>query len=303
MCYNLAMAIPVFPELTPISIEHKDEIQAELYAAPDGISEFTFSALYLFRNRYDYQVSRLKDKSIIIFGTQPSSRQEEKGKRFFMTPHSAPEKSAFEKLFMANDYWKNIPESILIPERNRFEKWGITIEEDRDNFDYLYLKTDLANLLGKKYHKKRNLVSQFLKLYTHEAKNLTAELIPDALMVLEKWREGKGKEGDYSACREALEIFSGLSLTGIIFYIEGEPAGLCLGETIAQGRIFSVHFEKGLEEYKGIYQFINQAFAASLPEYITYINREQDLGDKGLRQAKMTYRPSCFVRKYSGRMI
>jgi len=59
-------------------------------------------------------------------------------------------------------------------------------------------------------------------------------------------------------------------------------------------------FEKGLEEYKGIYQYINQAFAASLPESITHINREQDLGDEGLRQAKMTYRPSGFVRKYTG---
>jgi len=28
------------------------------------------------------------------------------------------------------------------------------------------------------------------------------------------------------------------------------------------------------------------------------VNREQDLGDEGLRQAKMTYRPSGFVRKY-----
>jgi hypothetical protein len=50
----------------------------------------------------------------------------------------------------------------------------------------------------------------------------------------------------------------------------------------------------------GIYQFMNQTFAASLPETVTHINMEQDLGDVGLRQAKMTYRPSGFVRKYLG---
>jgi hypothetical protein len=44
---------------------------------------------------------------------------------------------------------------------------------------------------------------------------------------------------------------------------------------------------------------MNQAFAAALPRFFTYLNREQDLGDEGLRQAKMTYRPSGFVKKYS----
>ena len=35
-----------------------------------------------------------------------------------------------------------------------------------------------------------------------------------------------------------------------------------------------------------------------LPKHYMYINREQDLGDPGLRQAKMSYRPSDFVKKY-----
>jgi hypothetical protein len=46
---------------------------------------------------------------------------------------------------------------------------------------------------------------------------------------------------------------------------------------------------------------MNQAFAASLPRHYTHINREQDLGDEGLRQAKLTYRPCGFVRKYLGK--
>lgn len=62
--------------------------------------------------------------------------------------------------------------------------------------------------------------------------------------------------------------------------------------------MFAIHFEKGREGYKGIYQFMNQAFAQALPAYFKLINREQDLGDEGMRQAKMTYRPSGFVNKY-----
>jgi hypothetical protein len=94
-----------------------------------------------------------------------------------------------------------------------------------------------------------------------------------------------------------------LNMSGLLFYADGNPAGWCLGEPAAQGTMFIIQFEKGVESYKGIYQFINQAFAAALPGHITHINREQDLGDEGLRQAKQTYRPSGFVRKYTGRPV
>jgi len=294
------MAIPSFPEFTPLTFDLKDEMQQKLYLAADGVSEFTFAGLYLFRKRYRYRLSRLEDKTFIISGIQPPHAEGDKEKSFFMTPLAAPGRGVLEELFKTHDYWKNIPDSIIIPERERLEEWGVEINEDRDNFDYLYLRSDLAELPGKKYHKKRNLVAQFLKSYTHEEKPLTPELLSDAMKILELWREQKGNESDYIGSKEALEHFRELNMRGLLFYIDGKPAGWCLGEPIARGSIFAIHFEKGLEEYKGIYQFINQAFAASLPESFTYINREQDLGDEGLRQAKMTYRPSGFVRKYTG---
>jgi len=294
------MLIPSFPDFTPLAFDLKDEVQPKLYLAADGVSEFTFAGLYLFRKRYRYRLSRLEDKTLIISGIQPPHADGEVEKSFFMTPLAAPGRGVLEELFKTHDYWKNIPDSIIIPERERLEEWGIQINEDRDNFDYLYLRSDLAELPGKRYHKKRNLVAQFLKSYTHEEKSLTPELVSEAIKVLELWREQKGNESDYIGSMEALEHFQELNMRGLLFYIDGKPAGWCLGEPIARGSIFAVHFEKGLEEYKGIYQFINQAFAASLPDSLTYINREQDLGDEGLRQAKMTYRPSGFVRKYTG---
>jgi len=300
------MAIPSFPEFVPLSLELKSEMHPKLSLTPDGVSEFTFAGLYLFRKRYQYRVSKVEDKTFILSGIQPLDHGStaaigEGTNKFFMTPCAAPGRGVLGELFKTHNYWKNIPESVLIPNKVRLEEWGIEIAEDRDNFDYLYLRTDLAELPGKKYHKKRNLVAQFLKSYTHEEKPLTPELIPEAIQILDAWRADKGVDGDYAACREALELFGELSLKGLLLYINGKPAGFCLGEAIARGRIFTIHFEKGLEEYKGIYQFINQIFAATLPEYFTHINREQDLGDEGLRQAKMTYRPSGFVRKYTGR--
>jgi len=107
---------------------------------------------------------------------------------------------------------------------------------------------------------------------------------------------GKGADGDYAAAREAIECFNILGLRGAVYYIRHNPVGWCLGEPLAKGKMFAIHFEKAIDSYKGIYQFINQAFAQSLPKHYLLINREQDLGDLGLRQAKMTYRPVGFVK-------
>jgi hypothetical protein len=289
------MEIPCYPDFTPIARELKPEMHPHLSLTPDGVSEYTFSNLYLFRNRYQYRVSRIPNQTLVLSG-------ERDVKKFFMTPCAVPKREILEDLFKTHDYWKGIPES-LVKSRSDWGAWGIEITEDRDNFDYLYLRTDLAELSGKNFHKKRNLVHAFNNAYRSSQTPLTLDRVPEALEVLDHWREDKRGEGDYAASREALEMFETLKMKGLLFYVNDKPAGWCLGESLARGRMFAVHFEKGIDEYKGIYQFMNQSFAAALPNYYTHINREQDLGDEGLRQAKETYRPVGFVRKYVGKAV
>jgi uncharacterized protein len=285
------MRVPDYPDFAPICLEMKSDLHPTLNMTEDGISEFTFSNLYLFRKTYGYRLSRIQGKTFVIEGSRH-------GKSFFSVPCALPGRAVLDELMASHDYLKNLPESLVVANRPCLERWGYSAMEDRDNFDYLYERTDLAELSGKAYHKKRNLVNAFLNSYSYEQKPLSRDNVPDAIAVLDKWREAKGFDGDYEASREALELFEELGMRGCVYYVDGSPAGWCLGESLAKGRMFAVHFEKGVEDYKGIYQFINQAFAQSLPSSIKHINREQDLGDEGLRQAKMTYRPSGFVSKY-----
>jgi hypothetical protein len=308
------MELPCYPNFAPISLELKPALHPLLSQTPDGVSEYTFSNLYLFRKRYNYKVSRYPVSQYQVsryqvsqyqVSSEPSSQTfiisgEREDTRFFMTPCTAPGRDVLEDLFKTHDYWKGISDSVLAPAKTNLEQWGITITEDRDNFDYLYLRTDLAELPGKKYHKKRNLVNAFTDAYHYREEPLTAALIPQAMEVLDRWKEDKRSDADYIAAREALDLFTTLDMQGAIYYVNDRPAGWCLGESLANGRMFAIHFEKAIDEYKGIYQYINQAFAASLPDSYTHINREQDLGDEGLRQAKETYRPVGFVQKYVG---
>jgi hypothetical protein len=296
------MPIPAYPDFAPLGLDLTDDLHPRLSLTPDGVSEFTFSALYLFRNRYRYRIARAPDEGFIISGEQPADHKTAgKGENFFMTPCAAPGAETLFSLFESHDYWKNISASVLARAGETLERLEIEVIEDRNNFDYLYLRSDLADLAGKKFHKKKNLVNAFRNAYpNHEMRLLEPALIPHALEVLERWRADRAEDGDYEAAGEALRLFDRLKLRGAVFYVNGIPVGWCLGESIAKGRSFAIHFEKAVNGIKGIYQYMNQAFAASLPRFFTYINREQDLGDEGLRQAKETYRPCDFVRKHQG---
>lgn len=285
--------LPVYPVFSPISLEMARVISPQLVRLPDGLSEYTFAGLYLFRDRYQYQVSLHKDL-LIISG-------EREGKKFFITPCCSTGMDIVEELFRTHDYWKLVSPAFLAEHRQEIEQRGYRISEDRDNYDYVYNRSDLASLSGKKFHKKRNHVNAFENTYPDRrvaALDLTTR--DDALQILEEWasHEEHPENTDLAAAREALALLDQFSMSGIVVYAEQRPVAWTLAELVSDGTMAAVHFEKARVDVRGSYQWVNFAFAQSLPESVLLINREQDLGDEGMRQAKMTYRPCGFVEKF-----
>jgi hypothetical protein len=283
--------IPDYPRTTELALIHRHTLHPLFQQLPDGISEYTFANLFLFRKIHKYRVTRLNSGLIIFLG-------EDEKKLFFMAPFGLPDQETLQEFFSV--YWsmKGVGETQV----GELEALGYVVEEDRDNFDYLYRRQDLAELTGRKFSKKRNLIKAFLNDFDYEGKPLLEEHIPDALKVLEQWRLERTTPGDYKATREALENCEALQLCGGIYYTGGKPIGFSLGEENMLGKSFVIHFEKAVSGYKGLWQFINQAFASILPEIYDTINREQDLGEEGLRSAKMSYKPIGFIKKYRAKV-
>lgn len=291
------MPIYDYPHFTALDLNMKSELHPWLASLEDGISEYTFAGLYLFRNTYQYNAAWLPSEveghqKLILRGTRD-------GKSFYAFPAGMPSDPMLRKSLMSEvDYIKGLSEHHADPIRVWVEQQGHFVWEDRDNFDYLYLKQDLATLEGKKYHKKRNHVNAFINNYQYEERKFCNDSMADAYQILDTWHAERGRDDDYIASKEALDRCSELELCGYIVYANGKPAAYTMGESLQKGKTFVVHIEKAISEFKGIYQFINMAFAAILPAHYQYINREQDLGNPGLRQAKMTYLPCGFVKKY-----
>ncbi|MDD2465456.1 MAG: DUF2156 domain-containing protein [Desulfobulbus sp.] len=253
----------------------------------DGISEFTFANIYLFRKAHSYRLTRLADGTIALLG-------QDNGQPFFMLPFGLPESGLLAQLFQNHALLKAASKE----QASRLAELGYRVLEDRDNFDYLYRRQDLAVLGGRYYHKKRNLIKAFVSNHTYAARPLREEYIADAVQVLDDWRAGNEQAGDYDAAREALEQVDTLQLCGGIYYVEDRPVAYALGEELSGMATYLIHFEKAVSGYKGLYQFINQSFASVLPEDYETINREQDMGDQGLRQAKLSYKPTGFIEKF-----
>jgi hypothetical protein len=279
--------IPVYPDRVEISLHLRPLLHPMFQTLPEGISEFTFANIYLFRAEHHYRLSRSADGLLLILGRDGANN-------FFMSPFGLPEETFVDVLMAHHQRMK----CVTLSQTGLLEAMGFSITEDRDNFDYLYSRQELADLTGRKFQKKRNLLKAFIHNYTYEGRPLLQEYLPEALDILEQWRNEHESTGDYVAAREALEKCDELQLCGGIYYAEGQPAAYSLGEELACGTSFVIHFEKALYRYKGMYQFINQAFATIIPASYATINREQDLGDEGLRQAKHSYRPIGYVKKF-----
>lgn len=275
------------PNLTEIELTDLPELSPLLRALTDGLSELTFAGLYCFRNGHGYRIGRMTDGTIVLSGS-------DKGQSFFLCPFGLPKQQLLQELFDRFSTLKLATEG----QAQRLREAGYETIEDRDNFDYLYHRTDLATLAGRAYQKKRNLVHAFERSHSYEAQPLTSDRVPDAIAILEAWRASTKDQADYAPSLDALHNADAFGLQGRIYYADGTPAGYTLGEPIAGGAVFVVHYEKAIPNVKGLYQLINMEFARSLPESITHMNREQDLGDPGLRQAKLTYRPCDFVKKF-----
>jgi hypothetical protein len=177
------------------------------------------------------------------------------------------------------------------------------IEIDLDNGDYIYSSQKLVDLQGNKLHKKRNQISQFMALYPdYSSQPLQAHDMAACVALSEKWCQQRNcLQLDFthetSALKKALLYFDELELRGVKIMLGGELIAFAIFSRL-NSNMADVHFEKYDPEIKGIGQVINWETAKSLVGNYKYINREQDLGLEGLRQAKQSYNPEYIVSAF-----
>ena len=199
--------------------------------------------------------------------------------------------------------FSRVPEVLSQIWQQRFKN-RLTIRDTRGAWDYLFAFEDLLHLKGNRYHRKKNLLNQFTKKYPYAYKPLGPETIARALDMQQDWCLWRDCESSQTLSAENVAIQRVLShwdrLQGVIggaLMVDQTIAAYTVAEALSDEMLL-IHFEKADPLYKGGYQAINQLFLKSFRGEFKQVNREQDLEDQGLRQAKLSYHPSGFLRKY-----
>jgi hypothetical protein len=287
------MEIPVYPVSRPLAMADKpvlDRIFAELQPR---VSELTFAGLYLFRSAHEYRVTLVAD-SVVILGKGYDEAL------YFLPPLGGDVKKALAILF---------PDKLLLYGADElFAEMhlsgdNVIVSEERDSFDYLYLREELATLPGNRFHRKKNRINYFTSRHNYEVAIYNDRHYQDCLALLDVWGQvafGEQKRTlslELGATSEALYLAAELGLEGVVIMLDGSVAAFTLGERL--NRETSVcHFEKSNPFMEGVSQLVNREFARLLFTECRLLNREQDLGEPGLRNAKLSYHPVELVRKY-----
>ena len=177
---------------------------------------------------------------------------------------------------------------------------NIQVEQRRDQYDYIYRREDLASLHGGKLQAKRNHVHRFQAAHPDfEYRPLEPSLFDECRRVAADWHDGKQHDnpvyGDtIEVERHAMEtIFAHwdeLGMLGGSIFLDGRMVAFTYGGAVTADT-FDVCVEKAELGIEGAFSIINQQFCAHLPEHYIFVNREEDMGLSGLRQAKLSYHP------------
>lgn len=173
-------------------------------------------------------------------------------------------------------------------------------DQSDDWSDYIYIHSDLAELVGKRYAGQRNHINKLLSTYPDcHYEEITSNNLRE---VLEFYKE---LTSDVSSMTESalfernriLEYLDGefyrLTMPGGLIRAGGNIVSFAFGETL-NDTLF-VHIEKARKDVQGAYQMIVREFARHNPA--RFINREEDMGIEGLRISKMSYHPIRLEKK------
>lgn len=285
--------------------EDEDWINSCIAVSGTMASDASFANIYLLRNKYSTKISRYKDFIIRKYSGKGArcGYTFPLGKGDVAKALAEIEKDAKEcgerlQFAFITEEQKEVLENAM-PAR-------FCYSSDAGDSDYIYLRSELASLSGKAFHKKKNHFSKFVRTYPdYKYYEIGACNIYDAQKVADAWYyehpqdEDASQLAEYKAIKEALENFEELGLIGGIIYVNDSPCAMTIASKINENTV-DVHFEKAVGEYalNGGYAAINKLFSEKL-DGVTWLNREEDIGIEGLRKAKLSYRPKIMLKKYS----
>ena len=286
---------PLMIDFKPISYTDKAIFDKYWYDGIEKGCELTFSNIYAWGEQFFAEISG----NIVIlsrFGEYAVYRY----------PIGHGDKRAAVDAIMLDSRERGIPLVIggmtreSVKELDNLYNGLFKFKYNDSSYDYVYDIDVLASLKGRKFHGKRGHIKKFVTAYPdYKVEEISKNTLPRVKNFIDLWFQRRAEEGesDYGLEKEAISralgAFDELSLDGILLIADGEVVAVTLGSIMSEDT-FDVQYEKALWDVDGAYPTINREFAKYLKNkypFLTYLNREEDMGIEGLRKAKESYQP------------
>ncbi|NLM17913.1 MAG: DUF2156 domain-containing protein [Candidatus Riflebacteria bacterium] len=297
--------IPEFPEVTKLNLTHLPALTEALTAQKMYAAESSFYYLETWYYERPANISRIGERLILdMHGQRP-------GGHIFLGPFGAGELTeatvdfyldTIEKEFSEERTLHFVPKALA--EDLIAAKKPIEVVENVDYNDYLYSREDLANLSGRKYTKRRNLVNKFLRTNKVKVYDIADVNYEKFIACIDGWFDKYDDGSDpflqqeRTSIKKALPLLRDLGGVGIVVKTDDELCGFSWAVPITDD-VWLIPVEKASREISGMYQYVNYCLANKLPEHVKTLNREADMGIPGLRIAKTRYNPIGFERKFT----
>lgn len=270
----------------------------------DRTCDFTIGGIFMWVDYFDYEYC-ISDDTLYIKGIS----ENHPGMVAFSLPIGAlPLEESVRKIMEYCRQHNLSPAFSAIPAAKAEEIACLTggkVEMLEGWSDYLYDAHSLASLQGKVYSKKRNHVNRFMADNPdYKFEMITEANLHEALEFLDAVNLEDKEDREMAAyeleqCKEVLRNLDAYLFDGAILRSQdGTVCALTLGEVV--GDTLFVHIEKMAHNVSGAGETINKLFAEEMlmrNNGITYINREEDMNDSGLRFAKESYHPIALLDK------
>lgn len=277
---------------SPLTFEKMHNLRPLFEGAPSNTCDYTPGGILIWQQFYQTEFCQEEDALYLrIMGEQ--------GEPLLLYPIASAPREALLALARPVKLCA-VPEAALPLLKELFPEAKITFQEEHS--DYLYRAEDLLELKGKKYATQRNHISRFKRDYPDwsflpiapENKGMVMDFYHRFLALYPPiGPEALAERDSILALLKSEDLWG---MKGGILMAGGEPVGFSIGER--QGDTLFVHIEKADRAYKGVYQMLTNQYAKAFAEGALYINREDDMGDEGLRKAKLAYHPIALLKKY-----
>lgn len=292
-------------DFRPITLECRSEIFPILYRSEKPICDLAFANLFGWGFLYETCWAIGGTQTLVIRFRSPKHDHP-----VFLLPYCRSETSwqlAIEQLAMlSHEAGHPLVFMGVTPYcRQRVEEAfpGIfSFHWDDAAVDYIYPREQLVSLTGKKLQPKRNHINRFKREYPDwHFTPLSPSLLPLCTQFADEWLAAQsdtvqGLCDENQMIHRVLGAYTALELQGGALFVKDQMVAFTLGSPI-NSNTFDIQVEKANDAYQGAYAMINQCFAATIPAQYGQINREEDLGIEGLRQAKRSYQPSLELEK------